>query len=46
MSSPEQDDLTEFDDLVEETEKLGPDDEHLEQPPQDPDWRPDAGELA
>lgn len=42
---PEQDDLSEYDadpslEIV-PTEKLGPLDEVLVQPPQDPDWRPE-----
>lgn len=44
-SGPEQDDLTSHDRDYEltSTEKLGPDDERLEQPPQDPSWRPAPG---
>jgi hypothetical protein len=41
---PVQEDLTRFD-LgygVVNTEKLGPGDELIPQPPQDPDWRPDG----
>jgi hypothetical protein len=48
-ADPDQDDLSEYDadpDLeIVPTEKLGPLDEVIIQPPQDPDWRP-AGETA
>jgi len=47
VSHPEQDDLTRHDRDYEltNTPKLGPDDEGLEQPPQDPDWQP-TGDTA
>ena len=40
---PEPEDLTDTDRFVERTDNsLRPDDLQLEQPPQDPNWRPDA----
>lgn len=44
LSAVDQDDLSEFDDdpdlEIVQTEKLGPLDEVLLQPPQDPEWQP------